>query len=50
MNKHIFYLNDNPEFFETVESDLITWIYKYNGQTSYSVALRELIETNYNLN
>ena len=48
--KQIFYLKDEPEFFETIESDLITWVYRWNGKTAYSVALRELIETNYNLN
>jgi len=45
--KQIFYLNDNPEFFETIESDLITFVYRFNGQVMYSVALREMVEKNY---
>jgi len=46
-NKQVFYLNDSAEFFETIESDLITFVYRFNGQVMYSVALRELVEKNY---
>ena len=50
MKKQVFYLNDSPEFFETIESDPITFVYRFNGQVMYSVALRELVENNYNPN
>ena len=47
MKKQVFYLKDEPEFFETIESDLITFVYRFNGQVMYSVALREMVEKNY---
>ena len=50
MKKQVFYLKDDPEFFETIESDVITWTYRYEGKVIYSVALHQMIETNYNLN
>jgi hypothetical protein len=49
MKKQVFYLKDEVEFYET-ESDVITWVFRYNGQTAYSKALHELIELNYNEN
>ena len=50
MKKQVFYLKDEPEFFETIESEFITWTYRYEGKVMYSVALRDLVEREYFLN
>ena len=48
--KQVFYLQDEPEFFETIGSEFITWTYRYEGKVIYSVALRELVGREYFLN
>ena len=52
--KSVFYLKDEFEFYQTVEEEIICWVYRWtaNGHqnTAYSVELRNLIEENYNLN
>lgn len=50
--RQVFYLKDEIQFIESFDSvdDLITWVFRWNGQTAYSKALEELIEKNYNRN
>lgn len=52
--KQLFYLNDEIEYYDSVEDELISWIYRWTAgkvkHTAYSTDLRELIETNYYTN
>lgn len=49
--KRIFYLQDELTFHESIEdrNQLITWIYRWNGQIMFSQALHDLVEANYYL-
>ena len=52
--KKLFYLDDEIEFFQPADEELIVWVWKWraNGKilTAYSALLRELIENNYTTN
>jgi hypothetical protein len=46
--KQVFQLSE-PKFYQHFErqDDIIVWIFRWQGKTCYSQALKELIETNY---
>ena len=50
--KTVFYLKDEPEFYQCVEQtdEIIFWVFRWNNKTAYSKALHNLIENNYTLN
>jgi hypothetical protein len=52
MKKRVFYLKNEKVFIQNFENpnEIITWIYRWNGEIIYSTAMKELTEIFYNDN